>query len=145
MDDDGARGDGRGDAGENAERKLSTMIDSRSCAAVGRISLKKEPAVPKWCADENRHRRTTAMLLATSVAPAQTRATTPAARDGESVGGRKVRSAVVVPSTTAAWRCFPNRWGLGGWEGNEGEDGMSCSCNSMKSPVRHTVTPIPEP
>ena len=143
-------GDRKEDAGENAERKLSTTIDSGFRAAAGRKSLKKEPAVPKWCVDEeNRHRRTTAILLATRVAPAHTRAATPAARDGESVGGRKVRRAVVVPSTTAAWRCFPNRWGLDGWvdgwERNGGEDGMSCNCNSTKSAVRHTVTPIPEP
>lgn len=108
--DDGAMGDGTVDFGEKAERRLSTTIDPPSRAGAGRISLKNEPAVPKWCVDEeSRHRRTTAIPLATRDAPAHTRATIPAARDGESAGGRMVRRAVVVPSTTAAWRCFPSR------------------------------------
>ena len=102
-----AMGDGREAFRVKAERRSSTTIASPPPASAGRNSLKSEPAVPKGCveAEESRHRRTTARPLATRDAPAHRRARNPADRDGESVGTRIVRRAVVVPSTTAAWRC----------------------------------------
>jgi len=100
-------GDGREDAGEKAARTLSTTIDSPPRATAGRKSL-KGLEVSKWCVDEESwRRRTTEIRLATRDAPAHAKATIPAVRDGASVGGRMVKTAVVVPSRMAAVKPIP--------------------------------------